>query len=197
MQNLIQDALVMEDDCLADGEIIKNCYGSTLADIIIFQWEDFHRPYEWIESDPELKKKFIEIFNSNAKNVDNIILFMGTGSKKHLTHKKGDIVDYSNRYTSWSTDSALATGFTDPEEPVIFIYEGPLLTFNLNKHYSTESEHILPPTKFAVDRTIPLVGSNDHKEYRNIVNAVLNGKELKSANTNSTGKIIYLKIASN
>ena len=55
---------------------------------------------------------------------------------EYASLKKGDILDYSNRYTSWTIDVGVAVRFTNTEQPIVLVYEGDITSFSLKSNKS-------------------------------------------------------------
>jgi hypothetical protein len=192
MKKILSQVADVEKDELEEYGTINPTYDSTLSDMIIVEWTDLFSPWEWIKSSPELLKAFVTMFDINKKVISCIKLYRGTDDMEYLTLKKDDVLNYSERYSSWSSNIDISLNFTDPGCPILFIYEGPIVSFNLAKTNSSEAEHIVEPQKFIVNRILSLQGSEDIKMQRDIVQNTINGT-LPIGSTDEIGKIFFLK----
>jgi len=93
---------------------LKPKYGCVCMDMIVLEWQDFD------DSVKELKKeKVYHLFNSLvSKNRVSGTLYRGT-DWDYLSKQKGDIINYKDRLTSWSTDIEIAQNFTTVKNPII------------------------------------------------------------------------------
>ena len=190
MQRLERLAKESEEDDIIDYGTAKHKYGSSLADMIVLEWQDLESPWQWVSSDPQLREEFERIFANNSKQTNDIELFRGTDHYEYLKLKKGDILDYSDRYTSWSTDRKVSIRFADDERPILLVYKGPAISFDLCRTNPHEKEHILPPMNFVVSNTINISKYEEDPDARErTISAALNGFDTHGGE----GKIIFLE----
>lgn len=95
------------------SEDLKPRYGCVCMDCIVLAWMDFVNPVK------ELKKEGVyDLFSSLVnKNTFSGVLYRGTDY--NITGNVGDVINYSNRLTSWSTEEEVALDFTTEENPII------------------------------------------------------------------------------
>lgn len=189
MQRLNQLAKEMEDDEIIDYGMAQNIYGSSLSDVIVFEWEDRESPWQWIRSNPQLKEEFEKVFVANSKERDYIELFRGIENLTYLDLKKGDTIQYSDQYTSWSTDRNVSLRFCDDEIPILLIYKGSVVSFDLGRTNRDEKEHILPPMNFVVSDVINIQGYDHPVDGEAILELTLNG----FGTSGGKGRIIFLE----
>lgn len=152
---LKQESAVVEDESIRDG-YTDTTYGSVLADLVMIQWIDCADPNEWINKDHELKSYFDSLFNQHCQTFQ-IELCRGTDYAPLYNLSEGDTIDYSNRYTSWTTDRLTALKFIDPEQPLLLLFDGTIRAFDLRRSYGRrEQELIIEPRQFTVSKIIHL-----------------------------------------
>ena len=104
---------------LADKkEIVKQNYGCFCYDILLKQWTEFFNPVE------EFKNNNIYNIFKNVVNeqLSNGIFYRGT-DYDYYNLNVGDIINYSQRLTSWSKKLEIAEQFTKFEKPLILKIE--------------------------------------------------------------------------
>ncbi len=170
MQKLLKEISDVEKDLMRNGEVHHAIYDSIITDFIMMEWEGFDDPWTWIQSDPLVAQSFYSAFNANMTEFSNIQLYRGTDYVKFYDLKQGDILDYGNRYTSWSRDVKIASHFTEPGNPLILSFKGSANLFHV-KTNRMEDELIINPSKFIVTRVILLDNSDVldlvEEEYHN------------------------------
>lgn len=144
----------------------SNMHNDLRAMFLFEFWENEDSPMTTINKDEKLLKYFIKTYNKYAEERNNIVLFRGTANLNRLDLTKGDIIDYSTRYTSWSADRSATERYYDYGNGVIFkIVCSSIKTIYLN---TFEKEHILSPMKLeVVDIYKEIIR---HEEYDEIVN---------------------------
>lgn len=143
MQALLKEVEIVEEDMLREGEITSR-YGSVLNDMIMINWLAREDPASWLQKNPDILSRFNEIFDQYATEA-NIELYRGTDYVSLANLDVGDIIDCSDRYTSWTTDRSTAM----VARPIVLIFRGTIKVFNFTMNKS-EKEYIVPPQQFTI-----------------------------------------------
>lgn len=191
MEKIRKEATDIEKVELEEDGKISPIYGSTLTDVMILEWQDLHDPWEWISSDEELHRFFEECFALNAKIFKHMKLVRGTDNSSLHNLNPRDVVDYSNRYTSWSTEISVCCNFTDIDSPTFLVYEGEITAFELISNKS-EKEFIISPCKFLIVKTLSVSSSEESEIQAELVKRVLSGGIFTG-----NGKIHIVKLVDN
>lgn len=155
MQRLLDATREIYDDMVDDGELYPDStahYGSIIADQLVQVWTELEDPWKWVSSNGELRAFFEEVFDRNATSYPDVELARGTDFMPFYELKDGDLVDYSKRYTSWTTDRNVALKFVDSKKPILFLYKGQPRAFDLSKVHKDEKEYIVAPQTYRVKK---------------------------------------------
>lgn len=96
-------------------------------------------------------KEFNKMVNSARYDTQEKYIYRGTDYAAYLAPKVGDIIDYSDWVTSWSTKVTVAEGFTRGANPTtIFRIKGLLRALDIRKQNSYESEIVLSACKLKI-----------------------------------------------
>lgn len=128
-------------------------FGTHLNDQLVFKWMDESYPWNSIEECPVLKQLFVNLINT-YKTGENKQLFRGTDYAEYKNLKVGDIIDYSNRYSSWTPFLHESVRFTDPQNPILLRYNGTINALDISKVDRHINERIVPYNKFVVTKAI-------------------------------------------
>ena len=90
-------------------------YGCVCNDLMILEWIDLFDPVKTFKSQGlyELLKSLIQ-----SETVSGV-LYRGSDFDDHYQLQVGDIINYSDRLTSWSDHIDIAAKFTWPDHPLI------------------------------------------------------------------------------
>jgi len=124
--------------------IIKFKYGSLFSDLIVAEYTEQDDPNEWLSSDNQLIHAFEDIFTCNS-DYNLLTLYRGTDYYTNLS--VGNIIDYTDRFVSWSSRIDAAIRFTSTN--IIFRVTGKLRTLTTTI-IPNEAEHIMKGGKFIV-----------------------------------------------
>ena len=195
-QKIIQEVKDILADNESDGlDPIAPDYGTYTNDIIVRQWTELYEPWEWIskcETLCEHFEKFIDEYKTEYKG----ILYRGTDYDKYKNLNKEDIIDYSARYTSWTTNIEIANNFTNPEFPIILVFNGNVAGLHINHHEDSDDtyEWIIPPHKFKVTDIRQIFCDTENiKEQKKAIKATIKGKLINS-DCGTLCKIYYLEL---
>jgi len=151
VRKLINQSKDIEADQLTEDGVISCTFGSLLNDVMIMEWIDASNPWEDINSCDVYRKLFINIMN-NYQCVHTGLLYRGTDYEDYKNLEVGDVIDYSDRYTSWSPHLDRAINYTDPKYPRILIFEGIISALDLTPVDRKDHEQIVGFNKFIVTK---------------------------------------------
>lgn len=124
--------------------------------------------------------EFNKMINTATYDTQGKYIYRGTDHLPYLSPKVGDIIDYSNWITSWSTRQKVAQAFTHGVQPItIFRLKGVYKALDIRKQNRSESEIVLSASKLKVTavgecydceiyRELKVV-IEDNEEYRDMV----------------------------
>lgn len=149
MQRLLKEEREIREDYAVEGEEITPKYGELLDDLILMRWIELIDPMKYLNENPDVLQRFSKLWERESKTYQKF-LYRGTDYDPFKCLKIGDIIDYTNRYTSWTTDLGVAINFTEQQQPIMFQISGNLKALHVIFN-SSEKEFILSPCKLRVN----------------------------------------------
>lgn len=163
VQNFVEQAKDLEADQLAEDGAISCIFGSLLNDVMIMEWTDASNPWEHIEACDSSLKNFINMMKSHQR-VHTGTLYRGTDYEDYKHLKVGDVIDYTNRCTSWSPKLDRAINYADPKYPILLVFEGSMAALDLAPMDRDDHTRIVGYNKFTVTKVSSFYMDSDEVE---------------------------------
>ena len=152
LEKFMLDAMELHQSRIEDGDEVGEVQES-VDEWLLINWLDLEDPMKWLSSDPGLRALFDSFFAKKNEKL-HLNLFRGTDYEPIYGLKAGDSIDYSDRYTSWTTEEAISRRFVIPGRESILVFPASIqaVCFDMTKSglRTEEKEHIMGSVKLVV-----------------------------------------------